>query len=127
MTEVLENEDTSSSMNKTEETYATVVLQALSVLKVIKHDFLENEPFQNKQMTLTNNYKAILYGLYNLPNNMLYQELMKTYTCYSQNLTEILVLKPFNFLKNFLDFLNNENNTIEDPNYFQLFNQEKKN
>jgi hypothetical protein len=129
MSAILQKEDNANAVNKNDETYADVVLQSLSVLKTIKRDFLYDEPLPNKNTPLTNNFKTILYGLFNPSNNIFYQELLKTYDSLakSNNTSDALKHDPFHFLKYFLEYLNNENITILEPSYFQLYPQAKKN
>ena len=128
MSVISQNEDTSSSVNKSEDTYTIVVLQSLMALKSIKRDLLFDVSTPKKNTPLTNNFKNIIYGLFNLPNNIFYQELMKTYDLLakSNNNSEAFMHDPFHFLKYLLEYLNNENITILEPSFFQLYPNAKK-
>lgn len=123
----------SSSVNKCEETYITVVLQSLSVLMPIKNDFLNDEPLPSNQTTLSNNFKKLLYALFNTQNNTIFQDFMNSYFFYaqnnnnSQNSSEPLLHDPYHFLKYLLIFLNSENNKPKDYNYFKKYEKEKSN
>ena len=126
MSDAIQNEDTGNAINKKQESYFTVTLQALSVLKPITNDFLDYET--NTNATLSNTFKTLLFGLYNLPNNKFYQKFKETYISIAKslNLSEALKKDPFHFLKNILNMLSIENNIVKNPNYFQSYNQEKK-
>jgi hypothetical protein len=129
MSAILQNEDTASSINKSEDTYTIVALQSLITLNSIKRDLLFNISTPKNNTPLTNNFKNIIYGLFNLQNNIFYQELLKTYDSLAKfnNNSEAFMHDPFHFLKYFLEYLNNENITILEPSYFQLYPQAKKN
>lgn len=127
MSIISQNEDTASSANKNEDTYTIVALQSLITLNSIKRDLLLDVSTPKKNTPLTDNFKNLIYGLFNLPNNIFYQELMKTYDSLakSNNNSEAFMQDPFHFLKNFLEYLNNENIKIDDPSFFQSYPQKK--
>ena len=113
--------------NKIEIAYANVVFQALISLNTTKSDFLNDEPLPMMNTPLTNDFKVLLYGIFNTPNNPFFSNLMKTYYYYAQEDTNALLKNPYNFLKYFIVYLNTENNKVINHNYFQIYEQQKKN
>ena len=117
------------SANKSEETYASTVLQSLCILNSISSDFksYEPKPSASNNTKLTDAFKAFLYGNFNSINNSLFQDLIKIYNEYAQNTSEALLHDPYHFLKHFIIFLNTENNYVKDVSFFQLYEQQKRN
>ena len=117
------------TVNKSEETYASTVLQSLCILNSISSDFksYEPRPSASNNRKLTQAFKEFLYGNFNSINNSLFQDLIKIYNEYAQNINDALPHNPYNFLKHFIIFLNTENNNIKDVSFFQLYEQQKRN
>ena len=129
MSLIVQNEGNSISINKLEETNINVVLQSLSILNTIKTNFLNYIPENPMLKTpLTNCFKSILYGLFNpLTNNKLIQEFMKNYDYCAQNDNNSQSNDPYDFLKHLLEYLNDENNIVQNFKFFQKYEEEKKN
>ena len=117
------------TVNKSEETYASTVLQALCILNSISSDFksYEPRPSASNNRKLTEAFKVFLYGNFNSINNTLFQDLIKIYNEYAQNISDALLHEPYQFLKHFIIFLNTENNNVKDVSFFQLYEQQKRN
>ena len=117
------------TVNKSEETYASTVLQSLCILNSISSDFksYEPRPSASNNRKLTEAFKVFLYGNFNSINNSLFQDLIKIYNEYAQNTNDAVPHNPYNFLKHFIIFLNTENNNVKDVSFFQLYEQQKRN
>ena len=117
------------TVNKSEETYASTVLQSLCILNSISSDFksYEPRPSASNNRKLTEAFKVFLYGNFNSINNSLFQDLIKIYNEYAQNTNDAAPHNPYNFLKHFIIFLNTENNNVKDVSFFQLYEQQKRN
>ena len=117
------------SVSKSEETYASTVIQSLSILNSISFDFKSHEPkpSASSNKKLTEAYKALLYGNFNSFNNCLFQDLIKIYSEYAQNISDALLHDPYHFIKYFIIFLNTENNFVKNISFFQMYDQQKRN
>ena len=117
------------TVNNSEETYASTLLQSLSILDSISSDFKSHDPTPSasNNKKLTDAFKAFLYGNFNSINNSLFQDLIKIYNEYAQNTSDALLHDPYHFLKYFIMFLNTENNYVKDTSFFQLYEQQKRN
>ena len=129
MSLIVQNEGNSISINKSEETNINVVIQSLSILNTIRTNFLNYIPENPMLKTpLTNSFKSILYGLFNpSTNNKLIQEFMKNYDFCAQNDNNPQPHDPYDFLKHLLEYLNDENNIVQNFKFFQKYEEQKKN
>lgn len=117
------------TVSKSEETYASAVLQSLSILNIFKFDFMFYEPKskENNNTKLTESFQTFLNSNFNSINDCLFQNLIKIYKEYAQNISDALLSDPYHFLKYFLIFLNGENNYVKDISFFQIYDQQKRN